>query len=78
MKDMLKTGRVVQTRDGAYGIVLGNGISFEKEYLMRSSLNNSFWDSYSYLTSTDLNYGFESISFDDEEPILIEDIVSLY
>ena len=41
MKDMLKTGRVVQTRDGAYGIVLGNGISFEKEYLMRSSLNNN-------------------------------------
>lgn len=40
--------------------------------------NNSFWDSYSYLTSTDLDYGFESICFDDEEPILIEDIISLY
>lgn len=41
MKDMLKVGRVVQTRDGAYGIVLGHGISFKNQFMMISTLNEN-------------------------------------
>ena len=41
MKDILKAGRVVQTRDGAYGIVLGNGISFKSQFMMISILNEN-------------------------------------
>ena len=41
MKDILKAGRVVQTRDGEYGIVLGNGISFKSQFMMISILNEN-------------------------------------
>lgn len=33
------------------------------------------WWSNSYMSSTDLNEGFDSISWEDEEPTLIEDII---